>query len=90
MLSKRVSGTRFDEAWPNFTNTQRLQVADNIAKPTKFLSAFTSEYIESVASGAIVGKHQLRLREDLPLYKSRLEPSVSQEEYRAFLERMLY
>jgi hypothetical protein len=34
------------------------------------------------------GKHSLRLREDLPEWKPRVEPRVSQEEYREFLKRV--
>lgn len=87
MLSRRVPGTRYDEAWPRLTREQKLQIATQVAKHLKSLSKPTSDYVETVEGRGMEGEHSLRLREDLPEWKPRVEPKVSREQYREFLKR---
>ena len=88
MLSKRVPGTRFYEAWVKLTNNQRLDVAADVAKHAKALAAFTSEYIETVTGQGVEGHHRLQPRDDLPNWKPRIEPRVSGEEHDAAMNRV--
>jgi hypothetical protein len=87
MLSRRVPGTRFDEAWPNFTEEQKLHIATQVAKHAKSLSEFTSDYVESVIGRGLNGEFRLQCREDLPHWKPRFEPRASREEFRAWVIR---
>lgn len=89
MLTRRVPGTRYDEAWPSFTTEQKLQIAAQVAKHAKSLAELTSEYVETATGRGIEGIHSLRIREDLPDWKPRVELRVSREEYRKFIKRIL-
>jgi hypothetical protein len=87
MLTRRAPGTRYDEAWEFLTTEQKLQIAAQVAKHLKSLAELTSDYVETVVGRGLEGMHSLRLREDLPEWKPRVEPRVSREEYREFLKR---
>lgn len=87
MLTRRVPGKTFEEAWPLLTTEHRLQIADQIAVHMKAISAFTSDHVETVTGKGIEGIHSLRLRVDLPFSVPRVEPPVSKEDYRKYLEK---
>ncbi|TVY36640.1 hypothetical protein LOCC1_G006790 [Lachnellula occidentalis] len=87
MLSRRVPGTRFHEAWPQLSAIQKLDVADGYAKHAKALAAFTSEYIETVTGQGVEGMWRLAPRESLPDWKPRIEPRVTKEEFQKYLKR---
>jgi hypothetical protein len=82
MLRRRAPGTRYDEAWEFLTTEQKLQIAAQVAKHLKSLAELTSDYVETVVERRLEEMHSLRLREDLPEWKPRVEPRVSREEYR--------
>ncbi|RDL37567.1 uncharacterized protein BP5553_05000 [Venustampulla echinocandica] len=87
MLSRRVAGTRYNEAWPRLTIIQRLQVAHEVAGHFKELAKHESDYVETVSGGAIAGQYSLRIRETLPAWKPRIESRVSQEDHFEYLKR---
>ena len=47
----------------------------------------TSDYFETVQRTGLIGEWSLRVREALPLWKPRIEPRVSREDYDAFVKR---
>ena len=87
MISKRVPGKVYQDAWPGLTTQQKLQVADQVAIHLKALSEKTSDYIETVLGTGLVGVWSLRVREALPFWKPRLEPRVHRDDYEAFVKR---
>jgi hypothetical protein len=87
MISKRVPGKTYQDAWPGLTTQQRLLVADQVAIHLKALSEKTSDYIQTVQGTGLVGEWSLRVREALPLWKPRIEPRVHRDDYEAFIKR---
>jgi hypothetical protein len=87
MLSWRVPGERFYEAWPQLSLSQKLDVAQGVAGHSKALAAFTSSYIETVTGQGPEGKFRLGLRDSLPEWKPRIEPRATREEYKQVMER---
>jgi len=87
MISKRVPGKTYQEAWKGLTKQQRLAVADQVAGHLKALSEMTSDHVETVQGTGLVGEYSLRVREPLPAWKPRLEPRVTREDYEAYAKR---
>ncbi|CZR56309.1 uncharacterized protein PAC_06197 [Phialocephala subalpina] len=87
MISERVLGKTYQEAWPSLTMHQKLSVADQVAKHLKALSEMTSDYVETVQGTGLVGAWSLRVREPLPFWKPRVEPRVSRDDYEAYIKR---
>ncbi|KAH7317668.1 hypothetical protein BKA65DRAFT_570075 [Rhexocercosporidium sp. MPI-PUGE-AT-0058] len=87
MISKRVPGQTYAEAWPSLTTPQKLHIADQIAAYLKLLSEWTSDYIETVERSGVVGAWSLRERQPLPFATPRVEPRVPREEYEEFIKR---
>jgi len=88
MISKRIPGKTYLEAWPDLTRAQKLHVADQVAIHQKALSEMTSDYVETVQGTGVPGCWSLRLREDaLPQWKHRIEPRVHRKDYEAFEKR---
>jgi len=86
MISRRVSGTRFFEAWPQLSSYQKYSLAESVARHAKSLANFTSEYIETVTGQGLEGRWRLGERDGLPDWKPRIEPRATREEYKRFLE----
>ncbi|KAH7333152.1 hypothetical protein BKA65DRAFT_403593, partial [Rhexocercosporidium sp. MPI-PUGE-AT-0058] len=79
MISKRVPGKTYAEAWPFLTTPQKLDVAKQVAGHLKSLSEWTSDYIETVEKTG-------RTR-PLPIVTPRVESRVPREEYEKFIKR---
>ena len=50
---KRVSGQTLEQAWPRLSSSQRIQIADDIARYCVILAKNTSSLFESVNGGAV-------------------------------------
>lgn len=87
MISKRVEGMTYNDAWRSLTTQQKLGVADQVAEHCKALAELTSDYVETVEGGGIAGVYSLRVREAFPFWKPRVEPRVSREDYVTYLTR---
>jgi len=87
LISRRVPGKTYKDAWPSLTQRQRLAVADQVAGHLKTLSEHTSDYAETVTGSGPVGAWSLRVREALPRWQPRIEPRVSREDYEAYMKR---
>lgn len=87
MISRRVTGITYQEAWPNLTTQQKLQVAEQVAEYFKALAKITSDHVETVEGSGLQGMYSLRVREALPIWKPRIEPRVPLKEYVAFITR---
>ena len=88
MISKRVAGMTYQEAWPSLTTQQKLQVADQVAEHFKALAEMTSHYVETVEGSGLKGQHSLRVREALPYWKPRVKPRVPLKDYVAYITRV--
>ena len=87
MISHRVPGKSYQEAWSSLTPRQRLAVADQVASHFKALSENTSDYIETVMGTGLIGIWSLRVREAKPVWKPLVEPRVSRQDYEAYIRR---
>jgi hypothetical protein len=87
MITKRVPGETYQDAWHSLTTQQKLYVADQIAGYAKALSEKTSDYVETVQKTGLAGEYSLRVREALPPWIPRVEPRVSHEDYQAYVQR---
>ncbi|KAF4628709.1 hypothetical protein G7Y89_g9441 [Cudoniella acicularis] len=88
MISRRVPGVTYQEAWPSLSTQQKLQVADQVAEHLKALGQFTSDYIETVAGTGLAGKHSLGVAEALSPTKLRVLPRVSRKDHIDYMTRL--
>ena len=60
---KRVSGQTLEQAWPRLSSSQRIQIADDIARYCVILAKNTSSLFESANGGSVF---ESRLMDDPP------------------------
>ena len=63
LIMKRVSGQTLEQAWPRLSSSQRIQIADDIARYCVILAKNTSSMFKSVSGG---GVYESRLMDDPP------------------------
>lgn len=61
LITRRVSGQILEQAWPRLSPSQRIQIADDIARYYDTLATKTSSLFETVTG---CGVHEPRLMED--------------------------
>ncbi|KAG9236275.1 hypothetical protein BJ875DRAFT_372513, partial [Amylocarpus encephaloides] len=66
IISKRVPGRTYQQAWPSLTTEQKLEVANQVAEHLKSLAEQSPEFVETVEGTALEGEHSLRVREGRP------------------------
>ena len=53
LIMKRVSGQTLEQAWPRLSSSQRIQIADDIARYCVILAKNTSSLFESANGGSV-------------------------------------